>query len=172
MKMRHVFLASAFCASVAALAAPSSAATVYVGSWTVSEGPHWSTVPTAYTGQEAAALLFGGSANDYVISTISNVVAQIDHLAWVSTWGGACGGAQPCGTKVAEDFEISTGGLYATPGDTSAYVDDWAYGSAFRNYAFRVDSAVPEPASWAMMIGGLALVGASLRRRSVAVSFA
>jgi len=31
---------------------------------------------------------------------------------------------------------------------------------------------VPEPASWAMMIGGFALVGASLRRRRTAVSFA
>jgi hypothetical protein len=32
-------------------------------------------------------------------------------------------------------------------------------------------AAVPEPATWAMMIGGLAIVGASLRRRSVAVRF-
>lgn len=32
--------------------------------------------------------------------------------------------------------------------------------------------AVPEPASWAMMIGGLALAGAALRRRAVRVAFA
>jgi len=31
---------------------------------------------------------------------------------------------------------------------------------------------VPEPATWAMMIGGLALVGSSMRRRKVKVSFA
>lgn len=35
-----------------------------------------------------------------------------------------------------------------------------------------VAGAVPEPATWAMMIGGLGLVGASMRRRKVAVSFA
>jgi len=35
-----------------------------------------------------------------------------------------------------------------------------------------VAGAVPEPASWAMMIGGLAIAGASLRRRKTAVSFA
>ena len=32
--------------------------------------------------------------------------------------------------------------------------------------------AVPEPASWAMMVGGFGLLGAALRRRKVAVSFA
>jgi hypothetical protein len=35
-----------------------------------------------------------------------------------------------------------------------------------------IGGAVPEPATWAMMIGGLALVGASMRRRRTAVSFA
>lgn len=33
-------------------------------------------------------------------------------------------------------------------------------------------AAVPEPATWAMMMGGLALVGFSMRRRRTAVSFA
>jgi len=32
--------------------------------------------------------------------------------------------------------------------------------------------AVPEPATWAMMIAGMGVVGASMRRRKVAVSFA
>jgi hypothetical protein len=32
--------------------------------------------------------------------------------------------------------------------------------------------AVPEPASWAMMIGGMAVVGAAMRRRQTQVSFA
>jgi hypothetical protein len=33
-------------------------------------------------------------------------------------------------------------------------------------------TAVPEPASWAMMIGGLAVVGSAMRRRNTKVSFA
>jgi hypothetical protein len=35
-----------------------------------------------------------------------------------------------------------------------------------------ISGAVPEPASWAMMIGGLALVGAAMRRRATSVQFA
>ncbi len=35
-----------------------------------------------------------------------------------------------------------------------------------------IPAAVPEPASWAMMIGGFALIGASMRRRMPVVAFA
>jgi len=35
-----------------------------------------------------------------------------------------------------------------------------------------LSAAVPEPATWAMMIGGFALAGASLRRRKITVTFA
>jgi len=78
---------------LAAFAAPATAnaALVYVGSWDVSSGPSWSgsppNGPLAYTGQEAAALLFGGNASDYQISTIDNLVANINNKAWYDTIG-------------------------------------------------------------------------------------
>jgi len=167
MKMRtFLAIATALTAAAPALAGP-----IFVGSWTVDQGPWWADVPAAYSGQDAAALLFGGSASDYVISTVDDQVADIDHLAWVSTWGGACGGTFPCGSQVAENFVLSTGGLYADFGDTSAYVQDWAIGEGYRNYAFRM-SAAPEPASWALMLGGFGMVGSAMRRRKSSVAFA
>jgi hypothetical protein len=136
---------------------------VYVGDWQVDSGPEWTTVPPAYSGQEAAALLFGGTPGEYVISTVNNNPADANDEAWVSTWGGACAGAFPCGTQVAQNSVVSTGGLYESPGDTSAYVDDWAVGSQYTNYAFLVTAGVPEPASWAMLLAGVGFVGGGLR---------
>jgi hypothetical protein len=117
----------------------------FVGSWEVDQGPSWTTVPTAYSGQGAAALLFGGSAGDYTISSLDNIFADADHLSWVSTYGGACGGTFPCGTKVAEDFVKGTSSGPATP----------------------------EPAAWALLIVGFGAVGGVMRRqRIVAVRYA
>jgi hypothetical protein len=49
------------------------------------DGPFWTSSPPegplAYTGKEAAALLFGGSASDYVISTAGTDVGSINHSA-------------------------------------------------------------------------------------------
>jgi len=59
------------------------------------------------------------------------------------------------------------------------YADDWdgIWESGFLTIDYDGGTVppppgVPEPASWAMMIGGFALAGATLRRRRLAVSFA
>src|SRR5262245_16768229 len=38
---------------------------VFVGSWEVDQGPFWIPAPPTYSGQEAAAHLFGGAPGDY-----------------------------------------------------------------------------------------------------------
>jgi hypothetical protein len=158
-------------ASLAALAASSIATTadaalVFVGSWRVDQGPSWVDVPPAYTGQQAAAFLFGGVASSYSISTVDNNPSNIDNLAWVTvsfaTLFSDCAGF-PCGRKVPQNAVTSTGGLYSSPGDESAFASDWAVGSEFTNFTFR--NAIPEPTSWAMLIAGFGLTGGEMRRR-------
>lgn len=170
--MKNLLIATAAVALATAGIGSAADAATYIGSWRVDQGPSWSTVPTAYTGQAAAALLFGGTASQYSISTVDSNVANINHKAWVSVWFasqfGDCAG-YPCGRQVAENAATSTGGLYQNVGDESAYVRDWAVGPQFVNYAF-LNGAVPEPASWAMLIAGFGLVGAAARRRRVTVA--
>jgi hypothetical protein len=168
--MRRLILAAVSAAALAAGAAD-AATYVFVGSWQVDEGPSWTVVPPAYTGQEAAALLFGGVASDYAISTVDTNPANIDFQSWVSVWGAGgfadCPGF-PCGRKVPQGVVTSTGGLYQNPGDESAYVFDWAVGPEFTNYAFK--AVIPEPGTWAMLIAGFGLVGWASRRRATTVT--
>jgi len=153
-------------ASLAAVAAPAGAAATFVGSYEVDDGPNWTTNPTVYSAAEAAALLFGGTAADYDISTISSDPLLINHMGWYTTWG------VDGGQMYNEDYKLDLGAPgYNDPGGTgtaiSAYTDDHAIGSQYTNYAFRVDGrgAVPEPATWAMMLIGFGGIGLAMRRR-------
>ena len=159
--MNKFILAAAFLTA----AAPASAAT-FVGSFQVDYGPKWTTNPAVYSAAEAAALLFGGSAGDYDISTISADPFSINNMGWYTTWG--LGGGQ----MYHEDFKLDLGNPgYNDPGENgsaiSAYTDDNAVGSQYTNYVFRVDAlgAVPEPSTWAMMLFGFGAVGFAMRRR-------
>lgn len=69
------------------------------------------------------------------------------------------------GLTFGASFGDYGGGLNAGWGEFSGYVPIFIH-TDFINAA----TAVPEPASWAMMIGGFGLVGASMRRRRVATA--
>jgi autotransporter-associated beta strand protein len=114
------------------------------GSWTPYGGPSWTTgtAPTL-SATEAAALLFGGSAIDYRISSVSNQVADIDDMAWYDVY--AIGRSLFSSTYKVDG---NGDGFYNQPGDTSAYVSDNFVNDT--NYAFTLTSG----------IGGLTKVGA------------
>jgi hypothetical protein len=142
---------------------------------------NWGTDPQIYSGQQAAALLFGGSASDYVISTVDSNPADINFMAWYSPWGGSSPGYTsqpngngnfPAGVEASQSAFVDYGGtgIYDTPGDLSSYVLDWAQGPFYTNYAFEA-AAVPEPASLTMLgIGAVSLMGYAWRRRKKAAA--
>ncbi len=55
-------------------------------------------------------------------------------------------------------------------GAGAQFADDESFG--VDNFVVTMNSAVPEPATWAMMIGGFALAGAAMRRRNTVLRFA
>lgn len=161
--LRTAVLLAGLIGSTAALAAPTY---VYVGSWDVYGGPDWSNLDAPiYTGQQAAALIFGGTAGEYAISTVDSSVANINNMAWLDQ---IYIGLASFGESYFVDSNQN--GLYDISGDTSAYVQDNAFGGQYINYAFRLQdngTQVPEPISLALVGLGLFGIGAVRRRRAV-----
>jgi hypothetical protein len=191
--MKQALLAVLGICGLALCAQPASAALIFEGSWILGDGPYQGFDPPVYSGQTAAALLFGGSASQYEISTVDDNPADIDNMAWADTEGATAP------AKVAQDYSYSDcGGLYACTGPdqtaTSAYVldhtcnnrlqtqqalqepcDNTADGddlpqpsTSYVNYAFfdTGSVAVPEPSSF-LLIGTMVVGFGLLRRRRI-----
>jgi hypothetical protein len=181
---RKLLLATAVTACLACSPARAGIVYTFVGSWQVDQSPfNWALFPNipAYTGQEAAALLFGGNASSYAISTTGNDPAQINFDAWYTAWGGNATYYNFPG--IAPIQEVDGAGLLlpdyyktdqyyilgnaATPDGVSALGADWAQGPTFTNYAFLI-SEVPEPAPITLLGAGLLGLLFLMRRREPA----
>jgi hypothetical protein len=161
--IRHLIAAALLGASALASATP-----MFAGEWNLYSHPYWqdNPPPAVLSGQQAAAILFGGSASDYLISTAGIDAADINGMAWYDHYGYRNSQAQH-----PQDYyaDRNGNGLYDRSGDSSAMVMDHPYTGQspypFVNYAFRVqaDAAMPEPLSVGLM--GAGLLGLALRRR-------
>ena len=77
-----------------------------------------------------------------------------------------------------KEFGLNSGGGIQLDADNNVGITNLRMSSYPYNFnqglvtGFNDIAAVPEPATWAMMMGGLALVGFSMRRRRTTLSFA
>ena len=135
-------------------AAPTNDTSYYLSTGTSSVDINLSAAPATYFG------LYWGSIDTY------NTIAFTEANGTVDTY---------TGTQIAAADGISANGT------TSAYVNFFDNGSAFTsvklsstqfafesdNHAFVAASATPEPSTWILTAGGLALAGFLFRRRQV-----
>ena len=153
-----------------------NAALIYVGSWDVydANAPEWGgsppNGPLAYTGQEAAALVFGGTASDYQISTIDDQLSNINNQAWYDVIGtGGLQFAENYSNKYLGQYYGPTSGYVFGSSDNaaSAFVRDNLSGGGFTNYAFIDAAVVPIPAAaWLFGSAMLGLMGVARRKRA------
>jgi hypothetical protein len=146
------------------------------------------TTPGAYTDTYAFMLAgladFSGSLTTQRLSVNGSVVSDLDFTSVYldKTAGGPF-------TRV--NFSVPTGGgdalevvnLPSTPLNAGSYLLTVNYNvdpaSAINGASYggtlnvgSTASPAPEPASWAMMVGGFGLLGAAMRRRKTSLSFA
>ena len=170
-------LAAAFVASSAFVAAPANASTIdlatLVGSWDIQE-------QSAGVGDFFDNTYYASSA--YKVKFTDLYVVGDEYLVFVSGFliGAAKTPASSTGTFNSDPDSAYASGDFAhgllslSAGDTLSFqiiAIPAGYGDS--TLAVTVASSSPEPASWAMMLGGFGLIGGAMRdRRKAAITFA
>jgi VCBS repeat-containing protein len=116
----------------------------YLGSYRVDQGVYWLDGSLVYSATEAAAYLFGGTSDDYDISTSPSLDPNtITHTGWYTIY--AVGA-----DEYEEDYRLDTGALgYESSydgivsSDISAYTRDNANGEAYTNYVWHFVTPPP-----------------------------
>ena len=110
--------------------------------------------------------LFFNAGDQFVLALSSNSGPSL--FGWVS-------GTSPTAPATTLNYLNYAGGTGYVASITSGSEDPNKYQDVGHDYGFRTwmdAGAVPEPATWAMMIGGFALAGGMMRRRAPALATA
>lgn len=171
MKLRALAVAFAL---TAITALPVQAVPVLVGSWFVGQAgaPEWDSSPPngplAYTGLEAAILLFGATyGTNPSIYSISTDLNSITHTAWYDQIGlGVDEFAEDYNLKYLGQFYGPTSG-FAGGEFASSYVRDNEPGNnLYTNYVFVDVNPVPLPAALPLFLTGAGVLHL-VRRRAI-----
>jgi hypothetical protein len=115
---------------------------------------------------------FSGGVQDYIVP----LSGLYDILAVGAQGGGSVGDSGGFGASIeaigfltaGTDLKLAIGGS----GHNGDFDGLWGGGGGGGTFVYTQGSAAPEPSSWAMMLGGFALIGGCLRsRRKATVSF-
>jgi hypothetical protein len=118
---------------------------------------------TLTTPEISALSIFMGSPDDYNSIRFNYSDGTFESLTGIQLAAGAFNGNQTIGRRMTYSFDKSVTSVEFTSGQNSFEFDNIA----------TLASAVPEPATWAMMIAGFGMAGTAIRRRQkLAVAFA
>ena len=126
------------------------------------------------TNYEPLTITFAQAVNAFSINfgALGTAFANLSSpVTFTFTVGGISGSA----TEGANLSGLSFFGLTSDTAFTSVTISNTSANQFFDNVTYQAapaSSDVPEPASWAMMVGGFGLLGGALRRKKAEVSFA
>jgi hypothetical protein len=130
--------------------------------------PRWDLVSISFSGLASGVsfgLYTGGGQNSVAISAYDASGALLQSLPSVMANNGQFDIQSLTAANIARIDILA--GRFSLPNGTIKL-----YGIDNLTFTLAATPAVPEPASWAMMIAGFGLVGAALRRRNVSIAFA
>ena len=192
MKIKHATLVLAIMGAAGISSAASSALITYTFSGNFTGTLHGDafTADAVFTGVGDSATVTDIGGVHFVPLSLMSAVADGEtyvistptYLGFINNLVGLAPQANPFGSAVNGFSDAMNG--YDGAAHATVALETFYVGVAFatnhgsvtlssaRNLSFGA-AAVPEPASWAMMVGGFGLIGAAMRRRQrIVVSFA